>query len=212
MDRYQEPEMCLKVLLIGSQGVGKTSLILRYVDKDYIFSCIHNQTVQVDIKSITRVVQDRNIKVNIWDTPGQVRFAPVTKVALRKSDAVIIVYDITDRQTFEDLDKWIQLVDLYCPEAEIILVGNKCEPDVKRQVTYAEARTFAKDAKLNVIEASVKLPQHIEEVFTEIIERAAKKKGLNEVNDPEISDTEAIQLQSDDAETPRQKSGCKCKK
>ena len=209
MATFQGRELRLKILVAGNTNVGKTALIRRYVNNTFM---PENSTLEVDIKHKDTLLQDRKVKLTIWDTPGKRRFVELTKLAIRNSDAVIIVYDITKRQSFEDLDKWIQLVDLFAPEAEIILVGNKCEPDVKREVTYAEARTFAKNAKLNVIEVSVKLPQHVEEMFTEIIERAARKKGLNEVNDPESGDTETIQLRLDNAETPKKKSGCKCKK
>ena len=205
MATFQEKELLLKVLIAGNSNVGKTSLIRRYLSNTF---SLEKSTAAVDVVHKNTVLQDRMVKLMIWDTPGSRQFVQLTKLAIRNSDAVIIVYDITERRSFEDLNKWIQLVDLYAPDAEIILVGNKCEPDVERAVTYAEARTFAKNAKLNVIEVSVKLPQHVEELFTEITERAARKKGLNEVNNPG-SDTETIQLT---LQAPRQKSGCKCKK
>ena len=132
----------------------------------------------------------------------------ITTQAIRNSDAVILVYDITRRRTFQSMPVWIQKVDMYAPDAQKILVGNKCEPDVIRQVTFAEARAFGEQLGLTLMEVSVKLPQHVDEMFDVITTRVFENKFRSTENN--VAHTERNQRAIQIEEQQRQRSGCKC--
>ena len=196
----------LKLLVVGESGVGKTSLIERYVNNTFVLHC--QATVGEDIKRKTVEINGQVVDLIIWDSPGQTAYRNITVQSIRDSDAVIIVYDISRRQSFQTLPVWIQKIDMYAPNAQKILVGNKCEPDVIRQVTFAEARAFGEQLGLTLMEVSVKLPQHVDEMFDVITERVLQKKyGRGENN---VAHTERQNGGIHVEEQPRPKSGCRC--
>ena len=161
-----------------------------------------------DIKRKVTQVNGQYVDLTIWDSPGQAGDMNITTQAIRNSDAVILVYDITRRHTFQSLPVWIQKVDMYAPNTLKILVGNKCEPDVIRQVTFAEARVFGEQLGLTLMEVSVKLPQHVDEMFDVITARVFENKFRSTENN--VAHTERHQRSIQIDEQQRQRSGCKC--
>ncbi|XP_032875738.1 ras-related protein Rab-12 isoform X2 [Amblyraja radiata] len=124
----------LQVIIIGSRGVGKTSLMERFTDDTFSEAC--KSTVGVDFKIKTIELRGKKIRLQIWDTAGQERFNSITSAYYRSAKGIVLVYDITKKETFEDVPKWMKMIDKYASEdAELLLVGNKLDCEVERTIT-----------------------------------------------------------------------------
>ncbi|XP_022351158.1 ras-related protein Rab-12 isoform X1 [Enhydra lutris kenyoni] len=124
----------LQVIIIGSRGVGKTSLMERFTDDTFCEAC--KSTVGVDFKIKTVELRGKKIRLQIWDTAGQERFNSITSAYYRSAKGIILVYDITKKETFDDLPKWMKMIDKYASEdAELLLVGNKLDCETDREIT-----------------------------------------------------------------------------
>ena len=172
-----KPNYMLKVLLLGESGSGKTSLLLQYCNKS--FSPTYITTIGIDFKIKTIRYKEDNVKLQIWDTAGQERFRTITSSYYRGSSAVIIMYDITDRVSFNGVNYWID--QIMKSEAErnitILLVGNKTDLAVNRVVEYNEGLNLSKKHSVPFFETSAKNGSNIEEVFTKLIELSIAKKN-----------------------------------
>ena len=123
-----------KLILIGSSGVGKSALMRRLVEDTFTDEC--QSTIGVEFDSKVVMVEDQRVKLQIWDTAGQERFRSIAKSYYRNAVGVILVYDITERKSFEELGSWLTDVHALCePNAVIELVGNKTDLAAKRTVT-----------------------------------------------------------------------------
>uniref|UniRef100_A0A0M3ICE7 Ras-related protein Rab-1A n=1 Tax=Ascaris lumbricoides TaxID=6252 RepID=A0A0M3ICE7_ASCLU len=128
-----------KLLLIGDSGVGKSCLLLRFADDTYTESYI--STIGVDFKIRTIELDGKTIKLQIWDTAGQERFRTITSSYYRGAHGIIVVYDITDQESFNNVKQWLQEIDRYaCENVNKLLVGNKCDLTSKRAVEYNSAK------------------------------------------------------------------------
>lgn len=136
MDQTQNQyDFILKYLIIGSSGVGKSSLLLRYVDDEY--SDQHIVTIGVDFKIKTMDVNGKKIKVNIWDTAGQERFKGITSSYYKGAKGIMIVYDLTDLESFKKINDWMIEIEKNAPnDVYKILIGNKSDLDELRKVSY----------------------------------------------------------------------------
>uniref|UniRef100_A0A8C5Z8I8 Ras-related protein Rab-12 n=1 Tax=Marmota marmota marmota TaxID=9994 RepID=A0A8C5Z8I8_MARMA len=132
----------LQVIIIGSRGVGKTSLMERFTDDTFCEAC--KSTVGVDFKIKTVELRGKKIRLQIWDTAGQERFNSITSTYYRSAKGIILVYDITKKETFDDLPKWMKMIDKYASEdAELLLVGNKLDCESDREITRQQGEKFA---------------------------------------------------------------------
>lgn len=126
----------VKLVLIGDTAVGKTNILLRYVNEEYKMS--HITTIGVDFKIKTVNIEGVKIKMQIWDTAGQERFKTITETYYRGAAGVVLVYSITDRKTFHNMENWIKQINETQPETMCkLIVGNKADcKESERQVTY----------------------------------------------------------------------------
>ena len=162
-----------KVILVGNSGVGKTSMLSRYVDK--VFDSNFLMTIGVDFKVRTLDVGGKIVKLQIWDTAGQERFRTITTTYYRGSNGIIVVYDVSNRDSFLNVQQWLSEITRYSPEnVTKILIGNKCDLS-ERQVTYDEAKKFADDNNISYIETSAKQDINVNLCFTKIIEKIRGK-------------------------------------
>lgn len=130
------------MLLIGDSGVGKSCLLLRFSDDTYTESYI--STIGVDFKIRTIELDGKTIKLQIWDTAGQERFRTITSSYYRGAHGIIVVYDVTDAETFHNVKQWLHEIDRYaCDSVNKLLVGNKADLTTKKVVEFATAKEFA---------------------------------------------------------------------
>lgn len=171
------PITTLKILIVGESGVGKSSLMLRFVDDT--FDPEIAATIGVDFRVASMSVDGNRVKLAIWDTAGQERFRTLTPSYYRGAQGVICVYDVTNRSTFEHLDHWMNEVDTYSTKADTVkmLVGNKIDM-VNREVLREEGLSFAKKHRMLFIEASAKSREGVQCAFEELIEKIIQTPGL----------------------------------
>jgi len=171
-----EEEIVYKVLLLGDSSVGKTCFLLRYCDKS--FQDVHLSTIGLDyrLKSMT-LNNNKNIKLQIWDTAGQDRFRAITKNYYKGANGIILIYDVTNMQTYENVKNWIsQIKEEANPNVIIYLVGNKIDvPDDQRLVKEEDGQKIANEFNLPFNEASAKDGTNVNEIFQELLEQIDEK-------------------------------------
>lgn len=168
-----------KLLLIGDAGVGKSSILLRFTD-DTFDEHLHS-TIGVDFKVKMRTIAGKRIKMTIWDTAGQERFRTLTSSYYRGAQGILLTYDVTRRDTFENLNQWLQEVDVYTPgggrDVVKVLVGNKVDKS-GRQVSQREAMDWARTQGMIFIESSAKTKVGIQQVFDEVVQKILENPRL----------------------------------
>ncbi|KAJ1413361.1 ras related protein PiYpt1 [Ochromonadaceae sp. CCMP2298] len=159
-----EYDYLFKLLLIGDSGVGKSCLLLRFADDTYTESYI--STIGVDFKIRTIDLDAKTIKLQIWDTAGQERFRTITSSYYRGAHGIIVVYDTTDLESFNNVKQWLHEIDRYASEnVNKLLVGNKSDLTSKRAVSYEQAKEFADSLGIAFIETSAKSSTNVEKAF-----------------------------------------------
>ncbi|GAA5828575.1 hypothetical protein JCM3770_006370 [Rhodotorula araucariae] len=159
-----EYDLLFKLLLIGDSGVGKSCLLLRFADDTYTESYI--STIGVDFKIRTIELEGKTVKLQIWDTAGQERFRTITSSYYRGAHGIIVVYDVTDQDTFANVKQWLQEIDRYaCDGVNKLLVGNKSDLAQKKVVDYAVAKEFADQIGVSLLETSAKNATNVEQAF-----------------------------------------------
>lgn len=159
-----EYDYLFKLLLIGNSGVGKSCLLLRFSDDTYTNDYI--STIGVDFKIKTVELDGKTVKLQIWDTAGQERFRTITSSYYRGSHGIIIVYDVTDQESFNGVKMWLQEIDRYATSTVLkLLVGNKSDMNEKRVVEYDVAKEFAESNKMPFLETSALDSSNVEEAF-----------------------------------------------
>ena len=172
-----EKECIYKIILLGDNPVGKTSILLRYVDR--IFREIYLITIGFDqrLKSII-LKNGKSIKLQIWDTAGQDRFRTITKNYYKGAHGIILIYDVTYRNTFESIRNWISIISQEASEKiTIYLVANKIDLENERKVEREEGENLAKELGLPFMEVSAKDGINIDEIFEDLVERIYKIYG-----------------------------------
>ena len=160
-----EYDYLFKLLLIGDSGVGKSCLLLRFADDTYTESYI--STIGVDFKIRTIQLDGKTIKLQIWDTAGQERFRTITSSYYRGAHGIIVVFDVTDQESFMNVKQWLHEIDRYaCQNVKKLLVGNKCDLASKRAVPTEQAQEFADSLGIQYLETSAKNSTNVEKAFT----------------------------------------------
>jgi len=153
-----------KFIVIGSSGVGKTAILKRLVEN--IFTSESQSTIGVEFIATSIEVDGQPVKLQIWDTAGQERFRSIAKAYFRSAVGVILVFDLTDRKSFEDLNQWLNDVHSLCdPNAVVTLIGNKSDLTGQRTVTASEAESYAQMHQLSYLETSALGGDNIQEAF-----------------------------------------------
>lgn len=167
----------LKILIIGESGVGKSSLLLRFTDDT--FDAEIGATIGVDFKVKTLAVDGNRAKLAIWDTAGQERFRTLTPSYYRGAQGVILVYDVSRRETFAKLDNWLSELETYCTRNDLVkmLVGNKIDKD-DREIEREEGLKFARKHSMLFIESSAKTRDGVQCAFEELVEKILQTPGL----------------------------------
>jgi len=170
-----------KLLMVGDSGVGKTSILLQFTS-DHNDANIDNvkNTVGVDLKVKVINFQSQRIKLTIWDTAGQERFRTLTSAYYRGAHGIVLVYDVTSRQSFENIQEWLKEVDIYSTrdDAVKLLCANKIDMNAERLVTTNEGREFARAHKMLFMECSAKTADGIQQSFEELLTKVLETPGL----------------------------------
>ncbi|XP_042431102.1 GTP-binding protein YPTM2-like [Zingiber officinale] len=177
-----EYDYLFKLLLIGDSGVGKSCLLLRFADDSYLESYI--STIGVDFKIRTVDQDGKTIKLQIWDTAGQERFRTITSSYYRGAHGIIVVYDVTDQESFNNVKTWLNEIDRYASDnVNKLLVGNKSDLTANRAVSYETAKVFADEIGIPFIETSAKDATNVEQAFmamtAAIKNRMASQPAIN---------------------------------
>ncbi|CAM4819209.1 unnamed protein product [Rotaria magnacalcarata] len=205
-------DVLLKLLLIGDSGVGKSSLLTRFsvtifqfiifkfitlhFCQDDSFTESYLSTIGVDFKIRTLKHNGKKIKLQIWDTAGQERFRTITATYYRGAQGIIIVFDLTNLESFDNIKKWLTEIERNGNEdAKKLLVGNKCDLAAKRVVDYAKAKKFADSLHISYIETSAKGSSNVEPIFQTLITEIPSKNeshAIQTTNTKEKSETKPI--------------------
>ena len=163
-------DVIYKILLVGDSGGGKTNIMLRYLNKE--FNINTKATVGVEFGSKNIIIDKKVIKGQIWDTAGQERYRAITSSYYKGAHGAFVVYDITLKESFEAVDRWINDLRNNTDERlEIILIGNKSDLEEKRQVTKEEGEEKAKEKEVAFMETSALNCNNIEKAFNEILNK-----------------------------------------
>nr|AAC47440.1 rab6 [Plasmodium falciparum 3D7] len=172
-----------KLVFLGEQAVGKTSIITRFMYDT--FDNNYQSTIGIDFLSKTLYLDEGPVRLQLWDTAGQERFRSLIPSYIRDSAAAIVVYDITNRQSFENTTKWIQdILNERGKDVIIALVGNKTDLGDLRKVTYEEGMQKAQEYNTMFHETSAKAGHNIKVLFKKI---ASKLPNLDNTNNNEAN-------------------------
>lgn len=160
-------DMQIKLLMIGDSGVGKTCLLLRYANDS--FSPTFITTIGIDFKIKNIQLDGKRIKLQIWDTAGQERFRTITTSYFRGAQGILLVYDVTDRNSFISIRNWVAQIQMHADvNVNKILIGNKCDVQDQRAISYEEGEALAKEYNIHFYETSAKQDLNVEKSFITI--------------------------------------------
>ena len=168
-----------KILTIGDGGVGKTSILRRYVENKFLKH--HLSTIGIDFLSKTLKIKDKEIKLKIWDTAGQERYRQITSHIYKDADGIILVFDVTSEESFNQITDWMEQIknNVSKEEINLILIGNKCDL-ADRMVEKERGEEMAKNLKIKYFETSALTGQGINEAFEELAKQIFRNKNPNE--------------------------------
>ncbi|XP_068118124.1 ras-related protein Rab-37-like isoform X2 [Hyperolius riggenbachi] len=154
-----------KVMLLGDSGVGKTCFLIQFKDGAFV-SGTFLATVGIDFRNKIITVDDLRVNLQIWDTAGQERFRSVTHAYYRDAQALLLLYDVTNRQSFNNIRAWLTEVHEYAhKDVVIMLLGNKCDMSSSRVVRTEEGASLAKEYDIPFMETSAKTGLNVELAF-----------------------------------------------
>ncbi|XP_034948491.1 ras-related protein Rab-37 isoform X2 [Chelonus insularis] len=172
-------ELHFKVMLLGDSGVGKTCLLVRFRD-DHFLSGNHISTVGIDFRNKVVDVGDMRIKLQIWDTAGQERFRSVTHAYYRDAHALLLLYDVTNKTSFDNIRAWLSEIREYAQsDVVIMLLGNKTDCGNERVVKKEDGQRLADEYQVPFMETSAKTGVNVDLAFLAIARQLQARKSEN---------------------------------
>ena len=167
----------IKIITLGDSHVGKSCLIVKYLENK--FSNSYVSTIGYDLKHKQIILKDGNkVRLTLFDTAGQERFRSIAKNYIRKANGILLIYDISDKSTFISIEKWMENIqDEIDDKIPIILVGNKSDLNNKREVSTEEGKNKAKENGFPFYETSCKTGVNVNKCFIELAELVHEKIG-----------------------------------
>jgi len=185
----EEYEMMVKVILIGDSAVGKTNIMSKYLKNQFMEDS--KATVGVEFGSKLFNINGHNIKAQIWDTAGQEKYKAITGAYYKGSKGAFVVYDITKKDTFDSVDKWIHdLKSTGDPKMTIMIIGNKLDLEHKREVLKEQGEEKARSFGCAFLETSAFSGDNIEKGFEMMISEIFKKYGNDSIEDDDFGTVE----------------------
>eukprot|EP00744_Colponema_vietnamica_P024292 GILI01035426.1.p1 GENE.GILI01035426.1~~GILI01035426.1.p1 ORF type:complete len:228 (+),score=54.63 GILI01035426.1:45-728(+) len=213
-----------RVVIVGDSGVGKSGLLKRFTDNT--FSHDTKSTIGVDFADRTLTVSSGDrVRAQIWDTAGQERYRGITQYYYRGAKGALVVYDVTSRESFQDVEYWLSEVQKHAaPEIVTLLIGNKCDLRESREVTVEEAAQFAQTHSISYLETSALDATNVDRAFQlcieEIFKRVPDASGASDDDDgagegkSAVAKIPAAKADTVDISKPEgdaaAKGGCKC--
>lgn len=195
-------EKC-QLLIIGDSTVGKTSILSRYTEGS--FSPNYLATVGIDFFTKDEVFNGKIVRIKIWDTAGQERYKALTQGFFRNAHGILIVYDVTNAETFDNLKYWVQSIHTHLGEkgnVKVIIIGNKI--DLSREIKREDAEKFAEENNYKYFETSALSGEGIEESITYLVKQVLD----NKTNTHTTTSSDGITIQKSDVKKEDKKCGC----
>jgi len=187
------------LLIIGDATVGKTCILRRFAQDKFTSNYI--STVGIDFFTKDVILDDKKIHIKIWDTAGQERYRSLTQGFFRKAEGIIIVYDITNEKSFNNLKFWIESIEnninSQSPKIPAIIVGNKIDI-LERKVDKVSAENFAKDKNYKYFEVSAKSGINIDESIKYLIKNVLEEQNENEEKNDKKKEVKNIEIKNND--------------
>ncbi|XP_049319879.1 ras-related protein Rab-15 isoform X2 [Astyanax mexicanus] len=179
-------DVLFRLLLLGDSGVGKTCLLCRFTDNEFLPQ--HVSTIGVDFKMKTLEVDGVKVRIQIWDTAGQERYQTITKQYYRRAQGIFLVYDITSASSFQHIVKWYAP-----PTVQKILIGNKSDEEHRRQVATEQGSQLAKSYGMDFFETSARSTYNIKQSFTRLTELVLQANRMElDTIPPSVEDNLAV--------------------
>mmetsp|Transcript_41933 Transcript_41933/g.48258 ORF Transcript_41933/g.48258 Transcript_41933/m.48258 type:complete len:201 (+) Transcript_41933:27-629(+) len=186
------PDFTFKFIIIGDAGAGKSCLLHSFLENKFKSNSSH--TIGVEFGSKIVKIHDKTIKLQIWDTAGQERFRAVTRGYYRGAAGVLILYDITNLESFDRLTSWLtDARQLSRPDVSVIAVGNKSDLKEHRAINFLEASRFSQENEIPFLETSAMTGENVEEAFMRVAKSILTKIENGKINnDVESSERQEI--------------------
>ena len=169
----------LKLIVVGNQGTGKSCILNRFVNET--FEENYQATIGLDFHSKNVTIHDQDVRLILYDTAGQEKFRSLIPMYIREAQIILLIYDISDRESFDSMPKWIQqILDVKNNEVIFVLIGNKIDLESERKVSFAEGKKFAEENNFLFQEVSAKNGNNFEKLFEVQIFEAIYNKFKNE--------------------------------
>ena len=203
-----KPDYTIKYIIVGNAYVGKSNIIYRFVENK--FSENYKATINLDFSYKNMKINDKIFRIQLWDTAGQEEFQSISRGYYKSGACALVVYDITDRETFNNVSSWVEECKNNGPSTiTLVLVGNKIDLEDKRQVTYEEGEDFANRNNMQFFETSALNGTNIDKLFNDTVESINRKIEDNYYKDKdcgiEFNTQNKINL---DKEPPKKKRKC----
>ena len=205
-----EYDYLYKFIILGDNNCGKTSLLGRYTD-DVIQTEEYYPTIGVDFKIKTVESNGKQIKINIWDTAGQEKFKSIISYYYKNVAAAILVFDVTNRESFENIQCWIDEIKFNCDlrdKIPMVLIGNKNDKISKRVVTVSEANIFADKLNMDYFETNMYNWDGINDAFINLVDKTTEYYIINNVSSYGVKNY-SIEIQNNEDKNSRVIDCCK---
>ncbi|XP_065331999.1 ras-related protein Rab-3 isoform X1 [Cloeon dipterum] len=205
----QNFDYMFKLLIIGNSSVGKTSFLFRYADDSFTSAFV--STVGIDFKVKTVFRHDKRVKLQIWDTAGQERYRTITTAYYRGAMGFILMYDITNEESFNSVQDWVTQIKTYSwDNAQVILVGNKCDMEDERVISYERGKQLAEQLGIEFFETSAKENINVKAVFERLVDIICDKMSESLDTDPNLMNASKGTRLTETNQTGPQSPNCNC--
>ena len=176
----EKEKITIKVLILGDSDVGKTSLLQKYNNNDFLGQSL--PTIGVECYSSILINGNQKYNIQLWDTSGQERFKSLVKSFFRGAHGIIFTYDITNRESFINIKHWIENANSESSNFKKIIIGNKIDLEINRTVSFNELKEFAESYQCNYFETSAKSGKNIEKAILNLINQIIESKNYYNTN------------------------------
>ena len=177
MEQETEIDYTIKILIVGDSSVGKSNFIYRFIEDSFCEDYL--TTTGIDLKTANMKIKDKMIRVQLWDTAGQEKYRALTKNLFLKVLGALVFFDITNENSFYNLKDWVKPLKEECGgHMQMILIGNKNDLEDKRVVKREVAEAYAKEQKIQYMEASSKTGENVKEAIISLCEKIMKSEEL----------------------------------